>query len=258
MKLLTQSLRSQDSSAGAAWLPQIDPRFRIAATAAAACLLAAIHTPMAMGIAAAATLAAVFLSGVNRAVFFERLVPLNVLMLVLTLTLPLTTPGRPVCVLGPLAFSLEGLQLAATIAIKGNLIVLLMTALVGSMDETTFGHALNHLYVPEKLAHLMLFTVRYLDVLHQEYLRLRAAVKIRGFRPGFNRHTWRSLDYLAGMLLVRSFDRAERVVAAMKCRGFRGRFYLLDHFALTRYDIPFALAAVLALVAVAAAEWITL
>jgi cobalt/nickel transport system permease protein len=96
--------------------------------------------------------------------------------------------------------------------------------------------------VPDKLTHLLLFTVRYLDVLHREYLRLWAAMKTRGFRPRVNRHTYRSYSYLVGMLLVRSFDRSERVVAAMKCRGFRGRFYLLDHFALSRSDLPFCIA----------------
>ena len=38
-----------------------------------------------------------------------------------------------------------------------------------------------------------------------------AKLRVRGFKPGSNRHTWRSLGYLVGMLLVRSLERAERV-----------------------------------------------
>jgi cobalt/nickel transport system permease protein len=53
---------------------------------------------------------------------------------------------------------------------------------------------------------------------------LRIAMRVRGFRPGSNRHTWRSLGYLVGMLLVRSLERAERVRAAMLCRGYTGQF----------------------------------
>ena len=45
-----------------------------------------------------------------------------------------------------------------------------------------------------------------------------------------NGHSYRTFGYLVGMLLVRSFDRSERVLAAMKCRGFRGQYWLLDHF----------------------------
>ena len=66
----------------------------------------------------------------------------------------------------------------------------------------------------------MLFMVRYFDVLGREYARLRAAMRVRCFRPAMNGHSYRMFGYLVGMLLVRSFDRSERVLAAMKCRGF--------------------------------------
>ncbi len=150
--------------------------------------------------------------------------------------------GHDVLALGALQFSREGLQLAVTVALKGNAVVLTLVVLLGTMDAVTLGHALRHLRVPEKLIHLMLFTVRYLDVLHREYLRLRAAMKMRGFRPGLDRHTYRTFGYLVGMLLVRSLDRAERIAAAMKCRGFRGHFFMLDHFAFSRRDVPFCIA----------------
>jgi cobalt/nickel transport system permease protein len=114
--------------------------------------------------------------------------------------------------------------------------------LAGTLEASVLGHALSHLHVPDKLTHLLLLTVRYLEVLQREYLRLEAAMRVRGFRPRISRHTYRSYGYLVGMLLVRSLDRSERVLAAMKCRGFRGRFYLLDHFAFSRRDVPFCVA----------------
>ena len=43
-----------------------------------------------------------------------------------------------------------------------------MAALIGTMDAVTLGHALAHLHVPRKLTQLMLFMVRYFDVLGQE------------------------------------------------------------------------------------------
>jgi cobalt/nickel transport system permease protein len=73
-------------------------------------------------------------------------------------------------------------------------------------------------------------------------------MKTRGFRPRLSSHTYRTIGYLVGMLLVRSLDRSERVMAAMKCRGFRGQFYLLDHFAFSRWDIWFSVVAASALV----------
>jgi cobalt/nickel transport system permease protein len=53
-------------------------------------------------------------------------------------------------------------------------------------------------------------------------------MRARGFRARSDGHTWRSLGWLMGMLLVRSLERAQRIRAAMKCRGFDGRFYLFD------------------------------
>ena len=80
-------------------------------------------------------------------------------------------------------------------------------------------------------------------------------MKLRGFRPRMDRHTYRAYGYLVGMLLVRSLDRSDRIVAAMKCRGFRGRFYLLDHFAFSVRDALFGAASMVVLLVLAWAEW---
>jgi cobalt/nickel transport system permease protein len=157
---------------------------------------------------------------------------------------------------GFLLFSHDGLWLALQIALKANAIVLGLMALVGTMDAMTLGHALCHLHVPDKLAHLLLFTVRYLDIFHREYGRLRAAMKVRGFRPHMNLHTYRVYGYLVGMLLVRSFDRSERIVAAMKCRCFRGRFYVLSHFHFSSRDVPFCAAFLMLLATLALVNWL--
>ena len=205
--------------------------------------------------AVAVALLGSLLAGLPPAAVLKRLLPLNVLVLMLAVLLPLTIDGTPAFALGPLVFSRKGLLLAAAIALKGNAIVLTLLVLSGTMSGATLGHALSHLRLPRKLVHLLLFTVRYVDVLHREYLRLRCAMKVRGFRPQMNRHTYRSYGYLIGMLLVRSFDRAERIVAAMKCRGFRGRFYLLDHFAFSWPDVPFGVVSLLILVTMILVEW---
>jgi cobalt/nickel transport system permease protein len=82
--------------------------------------------------------------------------------------------------------------------------------------------------MPRKLVHLFLLSVRYIGVLFQEYQRLRMAMRARAFVAASNRHTWRSFGWLLGMLLVRSLERSQRVLRAMKCRGFHDRLYLLS------------------------------
>ena len=182
--------------------------------------------------------------------------PLNVVMLLLAAVLVLTAGGEPVAQFGPLVLGRDGPRLAGLVALKANAIVLLVVVLLGTMEAGVLGHALAHLRVPTKLVQLLLFTVRYLDVLHRESDRLRAAMRVRAFQPRADWHTYRALGYLVGMILVRGFDRSERVAAAMKCRAFRGVFPLLDHFALGRRDVPFTVVSAALLVALALLEWL--
>jgi cobalt/nickel transport system permease protein len=157
--------------------------------------------------------------------------------------------------LGPLTATEEGFLKAFAIALKANAIVMVLLALVGTVEATVLGHALHRLKVPENLVHLLLFTVRYIEVLGQEYRRLRTAMRARGFQPGNNLHTYRSIGYLLGMMLVRSLERSERILEAMKCRGFHGRLFLLDSLRYRQYDVAFAGIAVLVLVVLFSLEY---
>jgi cobalt/nickel transport system permease protein len=106
-----------------------------------------------------------------------------------------------------------------------------------------------------RIIFISVFTYRYIYVFEQEYHRLVQAMKIRGFRPRTNLHTYRSYAYLAAMLLVRSFDRADRVFQAMLCRGFHGVFYSLRTFFWQRRDGIFVVIAMLALAELLYLEW---
>jgi cobalt/nickel transport system permease protein len=175
----------------------------------------------------------------------------NGLILFLWLLLPFTFKGEQLFTIGPLVGTKEGVMYASQITLKCNAILLAMIALLATIPIFTLGHAMNQLYFPEKLIHLFLFTYRYIHVIFQEYHRLINAMKIRGFIPQTNLHTYRSYAYLVGMLLVKSYDRAERVHKAMLCRGFSGKYFTLSRFSIKIGDIfylSFMLAAILGLV----------
>jgi cobalt/nickel transport system permease protein len=240
---------------GASAILRVDPRTRIITAVVFSLLLAVSNRFAVLGLGLATAIAAALAARLKLGTTLRRLAALNGFMLLLLAVLPWSVPGTAVLEWDRLAVSREGLCLAAAIAIKGNAIVLLLMVLLGTLDMVTMGHALRHLYVPEKLTHLLLFTVRYIDVLEREFQRLTAAMRIRGFRGRMNWHTYRSYGYLVGMLLVRSLERAERIVAAMKCRGFRGRFYLLDHFHFSRADVRFGLTAAVVFSTMMLLEW---
>jgi len=228
-------------SRGDSIVHRLDPRVRVVVAVVFTCLLAVSENfaVMACGLVLSVLGVAVARLPVGRVL--RRLVGVNVFVAMLWALLPWGSEGTALFHLGRLAYTREGAVLAAAITLKANAIVVALAVLLGTMEMTTLGHALSHLRVPDKLTQVFLLTVRYLDVLHHEYERLRQAMRVRCFRPGMNLHTYKSIGYLVGMLLVKSVARAERVVAAMKCRGFHGRFYVLDHFSFGRRDAAFAL-----------------
>ncbi len=158
----------------------------------------------------------------------RRLLMVNLFTLLFWLTLPLTVPGPPIMALGPLAISGPGVALALLITLKTNAIVLIFVALVATSGVADIGHGLAALRLPHRFCMLLLFTYRYIFVLHQEYQRLRRAALLRGFRPATTMHTYQTYGNLLGMTLVKSWQRGLRVQQAMVLRGFQGRFYVME------------------------------
>lgn len=225
----------------------LDPRARIVATLAFAALVVSLESLVPLAVAVGLAVATAVLARLPWAPTRRKVLMMDGFIVVMLVLLPFTTPGTPLLHLGPFQASAEGLHLAVAIALKANAIVLMLLALVGSIEPGLLGHALRRLGVPAALVQLLFFTVRYIDVLAAEYLRLRTAMRARAFAPRTDRHTLTSIGYLVGMLLVRAAERAERVLGAMRCRGFDGTFPVLVETRLTVRDGLGALAMTAAL-----------
>lgn len=208
---------------------RIDPRARLLVCALLVCALAVTHQLSALLAACACALAAFLMARLPVRPLARRLMAVNLFLLAWWATIPLVDPAR-------------GIALASIVTAKANAMLLVITLLVSTIEAGALAHALAHLHAPRKLVHLLLFTVRYAEVLRLEQQRMQRAMRARAFRPRMNAHTYRSLTRLVGMLLVRSLDRADRILAAMKCRGYRGEFYLLHHFHFHPRDAGFAAA----------------
>jgi len=180
----------------------------------------------------------------------KRLAVVNVFILFLWLFLPFSLPGEPLFAFGPFKATQEGINLAALITVKSNGIVLTLMALMGTIAIQDLGPAMQQLRIPNKLCHILLFTYRYIFVIYQEYTTMRRAMAARGFCPKTNTHTYKSYAWLVGMLLVKSWDRAERVHGAMRCRGFKGQFYSLAAFTTSKKDYAFLALCLGAIIAV--------
>ena len=223
------------------FINSLDPRVRlIAATLLAFFIAFSVHfMTLFISLAGAGILVALARLSLKQTV--KRLVELNFFMLFLFLFLPFSVKGTPLFSLAGFAYSREGLEKSFLIALKANTIMISLTGLVGTMEPATLGQSMRFLGLPAKFIHIFLFMIRYLDVIGDEYKRLKTAMKLRGFKAKCNAYTLRSYGNLIGMVLVRSIERSERIMDAMRCRGFSGKFYSHAVFQIGKLDVCFSL-----------------
>jgi len=242
-------------STGSSILHRLDVRTKLLAALLLIGVLA-VSTSFPAAAGGLATGAALVLgAGLDRQAVIKRLLLVNGFVLFLWITLPLSYPGTPLFSFGPVPLSREGILLALLITIKTNGAVLIMVALIATSTVSDLGHGLSRLKIPDVFCMLLLFSYRYLSVIHQEYQRLQRAARLRCFQARTSIHTYRTYGYLFGMTLVKSHHRAERVRKAMVLRGFDGRFYSLNTSTIGSRDIGFAAVAIVLTATMLVLEW---
>lgn len=209
---------------------RIDPRFKVVAATFFSFTTALCYEFPTLFIALTIAVGTIFFAGVNLWQVAKRLAIVNAFVLFLWIILPLTYGGNDIYALGPVKIYLSGMILAAKITLKSNSILLVLIGCVATMSSATLGHTLNRLRMPEKLVFLFLLTYRYIFVIQQEYQKIIRSIKIRGFTPKTTLRTYKTIAYVVGMLLIRASERADRVFNAMRCRGFKGKYYSLTEF----------------------------
>jgi cobalt/nickel transport system permease protein len=227
-----------------------DPRWKLAAVLVAAAGLAAVERP---GPAAAGFALAVGLAVLARLPVRQVRDRLGLLLLAAAPFLILL----PFTVAGPGWGSERGLAAAAAVGCRclgiGTL-ALVLTATAPLPRTLAAGRALG---LPGPVVLVAQLAHRYTAVLAGEARRLRTALRVRAFRPRTDAHTYRTLGHAAGALLVRGGERAERVAAAMRARGFDGTARGLDPFRTTAADVLGFAAAIMVTAAVVAWDRLT-
>jgi len=133
----------------------------------------------------------------------------------------------------------------ATILLKFALALSAALVLVATTGFDAVCAGLERLGTPRLLVAQLLLLYRYLFVLAEEAGRMVRAHALRS--PDRPRPTARVVATLLGQLLVRTLARAERVHAAMRCRGFDGTMRLVRRTRLSRADLAFTAATALLL-----------
>jgi cobalt/nickel transport system permease protein len=137
-----------------------------------------------------------------------------------------------------------GMQTAGMIIFKAVAILSMMLAALLSGTAQQHCNALRALGAPSVIVYILALTGRYLGLLQQEFTSMRHALRTRGYRQRLSLANLKTVGHVAGMLLIRSAGRAERVAQAMRARAFDGRWHSLTVQHATIKDALFGLAIV--------------
>lgn len=133
-----------------------------------------------------------------------------------------------------------GLLSFTSIILKTFLTVMAVLVLIATTPMDKLSNQLIRIKVPKMFVMQIMLTYRYLALLISEAGNMVMAYHLRSGRQKGVR--MEHAGTFMGQLLLRSFERAERVYLAMKCRGFDGEYRFAGSKPLALRDYSFGIA----------------
>jgi len=163
--------------------------------------------------------------------------------------IPFIATGETVEI-GFVEVSVPGLWGAWNILIKAVLGASVSIVLTATTEVAEIIRGLGVLRAPALFTSIAVFMIRYLELITDELGRMRTAMTARGYDPRWIAQA-RPIATSAGALFVRSYERGERIHAAMLARGFTGEMPTFDRPAIARSQWVVVLVVIMVFVAVA-------
>jgi len=134
----------------------------------------------------------------------------------------------------------SGLQVFASVLTRAWLSVLSLILLTSTTKLTNLLKALEQLHMPRVTIMILSFMYRYIFILVDEVMRMKQARDSRNFG---GKRLWqiRTIGNMIGTLFIRSYERGERVYAAMVARGFDGQSRTLHRLTFKPVDACFGI-----------------
>ena len=207
---------------------QLDPRAKLVGFAAL--IVVCVTTPpnlyAAFAVYLGLELALLWLSRLPLRHVARRMLIVLPFILVVAAFLPFFSRGGGSYNLGPVRVSGHGLLVLWNVAAKSTVSVLAVILLSSTTPFPDLLRGMERLRVPRLLVALLSFTYRYIFVLVDEMQRMRRARDSRAWR---GKWLWQSkvVGHMVAALFLRSYERGERVYAAMLARGYGGGMHTL-------------------------------
>ncbi|HEY3318031.1 MAG TPA: cobalt ECF transporter T component CbiQ [Coriobacteriia bacterium] len=233
----------------------LDPRAKIAATLAlvVAIVLSPPLPALALAAAAALLLAAAALARLPLGHVLARSALVLPFAGTIALLAPLARAGGSLNWAGIAgSYAHGGWVVAYAILSKAWLSVLTVVLLSATTPVPKLFRGLERLHVPDVILMMLAFMYRYVGAMRDQVSSLRRALDSRAPELTFSGRL-RLYGHLAGNMFLRSYERGERVYAAMRSRGYDGTIPSAEALALKPGDGLLLLVTALAIAALALA-----
>ena len=127
-------------------------------------------------------------------------------------------------------------QEALKIYIRSNMIILFNLTLFSCSSGFDIVRALNELRFPKRFVSSVYFTLKMIQTLNDEFVKMRSTLKARGFHASTSFFTYETYGNLFGHIFIKSIRKAQALQDSFKLRGFHGRIYLINSTRLNLYD----------------------
>lgn len=129
----------------------------------------------------------------------------------------------------------RGWVILFSIIVKSGLTVTSALLLVATTGMDKLAEAMRMLKIPKIFVMQLLLTYRYITVMIEEVARALRAYSLRApNQRGIHRSVW---GPLTGQLLLRTFDRAQRIYQSMCLRGYTGEYNTGSQSRINLYDL---------------------
>ena len=210
------------------FLSNIRPEIKIATTFIIVLSIAflSLEKNLAIIVQTFVVLLLLYLSKIKISTYFKRL-SIDIPFVLFALFLPFLSKGDSTVMFE--FFSLPiyetGFNEMISILIKITLCVSLAIVLTATTSNIEIIYGLQKLKISPLLISILSFAIRYIDVFIDEFKRVKVAMKSRGYdQKGLK--GLKPIAYASGALLIRGYERGERVYNSMISRGFKGTLEL--------------------------------
>ena len=234
---------------------RLDPRSKLLASLAfiAAVVLTPAGSWLAFSLYFIVIAALILLSRVPLFYILKRSLVIIPFVLLVAIFIPFFKEGEVVFSFNIWAWHIsltqDGLQLLWSILAKSWLSILSLVLLTSTTGFASLLRGLERLRMPRVIVMILSFMYRYIFLLTDEVMRMKQARDSRNF-GGKRLRQVSTVGHMIGTLFIRSYERGERVYAAMVSRGFDGQSRILGGLRFNRSDAIFITGVILALVCI--------